>query len=147
MPMLIDTSPPGSCIFCKLVAKEIPACIVFEDAQTLAFMDLGQVNPGHVLVASKRHAANLLALSADEAAAVMRTAHHVAGAVMACFNPPGLSLLQANGKEGDQTVFHFHMHLLPRHANDGVALSWPRKDPARELLQSYADRLVQALQA
>ena len=116
MPMFVDNSPPGSCIFCKLVAKEIPAAIVFEDAQTLAFMDLGQVNPGHVLVASKRHAANLLELTADEAAAVMRTAHHVARAVMASFDPPGLTLLQANGKEGDQTVFHFHMHVVPRHA-------------------------------
>jgi histidine triad (HIT) family protein len=108
-------------------------------------MDLGQVNPGHVLVASKRHAANLLELSADEAAAVMRTAHHVARALMASFDPPGLTLLQANGKEGDQTVFHFHMHLMPRHANDGVALSWPRKNPSQEVLQAHALRLRQAL--
>jgi histidine triad (HIT) family protein len=146
MPLFVDNSPPGSCIFCKLVAKEIPAAIVFEDAQTLAFMDLGQVNPGHVLVASKRHAANLLELTADEAAAVMRTAHHVARAVMASFDPPGLTLLQANGKEGDQTVFHFHMHMVPRHANDGITLSWPRKDPAREVLQAHALRLRQALE-
>jgi histidine triad (HIT) family protein len=144
--MFVDNSPPVSCIFCKLVAKEIPAAIVFEDAQTLAFMDLGQVNPGHVLVASKRHAANLLELTADEAAAVMRTAHHVARAVMASFDPPGLTLLQANGKEGDQTVFHFHMHVVPRHANDGITLSWPRKDPAREVLQAHALRLRQALE-
>jgi histidine triad (HIT) family protein len=146
MPLFVDNYPAGSCIFCKLVAKEIPAAIVFEDAQTLAFMDLGQVNPGHVLVASKRHAANLLELSADEAAAVMRTAHHVSRAVMASFDPPGLTLLQANGKEGDQTVFHFHMHVVPRHANDGVALSWPRKDPDREVLQAHALRLRQALE-
>jgi histidine triad (HIT) family protein len=145
MPMFVDNSPPGSCIFCKLVAKEIPAAIVFEDTQTLAFMDLGQVNPGHVLVASKRHAANLLELTADEAAAVMRTAHHVARAVMASFDPPGLTLLQANGKEGDQTVFHFHMHVVPRHAGDGIALSWPRKDPALDILEAHANRLVQAL--
>lgn len=84
--------------------------------------------------------------SADEAAAVMRTAHHVAGAVMASFEPPGLTLLQANGKEGDQTVFHFHMHVVPRHAGDGMTLSWPRKDPPREVLQAHALRLRQALQ-
>ncbi len=145
MPMFVDNSSPGSCIFCKLVGKEIPAAIVFEDAQTLAFMDLGQVNPGHVLVGSKRHAANLLELTADEAAAVMRTAHHVARAVMASFDPPGLTLLQANGKEGDQTVFHFHMHVVPRQANDGVALSWPRKDPPRAVLEDHAQRLRQAM--
>jgi len=145
MPFFVDTSPPGHCIFCRLVNKEIPAAIVFEDDQTLAFMDLGQVNPGHVLVASKRHAATLLDLSADEAAAVMRTAHRVARAISATFDPPGLTLLQANGKEGEQTVFHFHMHVLPRHAHDGIALTWPRKEPPREVLQAHAQRLVQAL--
>jgi histidine triad (HIT) family protein len=77
----------------------------------------------------------------------MRTAHHVARAVMASFDPPGLTLLQANGKEGDQTVFHFHMHVVPRHAGDGIALSWPRKDPAREVLQAHALRLRQAMGA
>ena len=145
MPFFVDTSPSGHCIFCRLVNKEIPAAIVFEDDQTLAFMDLGQVNPGHVLVASKRHAATLLDLSADEAAAVMRTAHRVAQAISATFDPPGLTLLQANGKEGEQTVFHFHMHVVPRHAHDGIALTWPRKEPPREVLQAHAQRLVQAL--
>lgn len=145
MPFFIDTSPPGQCIFCRLVSHELPSAIVFEDEQTLAFMDLGQVNPGHVLVASKRHAATLLDLSAEEAAAVMRTAHGVAGAIATTFDPPGLILLQANGKEGEQTVFHFHMHVVPRHAGDGIALTWPRKDPARPLLENYAQQLRQAM--
>ncbi len=141
MPMFVDTSPPGQCIFCRLVAGEIPSAKVFEDAQTLAFMDLGQVNPGHVLVAIKRHAATLFDLTPDEAAAVMRTVHRVAGAVRETFDPPGLTLLQANGKEGDQTVFHFHMHVVPRHREDGIALTWPRKDPAAAVLEEYASRL------
>lgn len=145
MPMFVDTSPPGQCIFCRLIKGEIPAAKVYEDEQTIAFMDIGQVNPGHVLVASKRHAANLFELSADEAAAVMRTVHHVAHAVRATFDPPGLTLLQANGREGDQTVFHFHMHIVPRHGDDGIALSWPRKEPAREVLEDYAARIRQRL--
>jgi len=145
MPRFIDTSPPGQCIFCRLIAGEIPAARVYEDAQTLAFMDIGQVNPGHVLVASRRHAATLFDLTPDEAAAAMRTAHRVARAVQAAFDPPGLTLLQANGHEGDQTVFHFHLHVVPRHADDGIALSWPRKDPAREVLQGYAAQLREAL--
>ncbi len=147
MPFFVDTSAPGQCIFCRLVSQEIPAAIVFEDDQTLAFMDLGQVNPGHVLVASKRHAATLLDLTPDEAAAVMRTVHRVAKAISASFDPPGLTLLQANGKEGEQTVFHFHLHVVPRHANDGIALTWPRKEPSREVLQAHAQRLIQALKA
>ena len=145
MPMFIDTSPPGQCIFCRLVAGEIPSAKVYEDALTLAFMDLGQVNPGHVLVATKRHAATLLDITAEEAAAVMQTAQRVARAVQATFDPPGLTLLQANGREGDQTVFHFHMHVVPRHGNDGIALSWPRKEPGAQVLQGYAQQLQAAL--
>ena len=147
MPMFVDTSPPDQCIFCRLVAGEIPSARVYEDALTIAFMDLGQVNPGHVLVATKRHAATLLDITPEEAAAVMQTAQHVARAVMAVFNPPGLTLLQANGREGDQTVFHFHLHVVPRHAQDGIALSWPRKDPSAEVLHDHAARLRAALAA
>jgi histidine triad (HIT) family protein len=139
--MFVDTSPPGHCIFCRLVAGEIPAAIVHEDALTIAFMDIGQVNPGHVLVATKRHAATLFDISPEEAAAVAQTAQRVAKAARAAFDPPGLTLLQANGREGEQTVFHFHLHVLPRHAQDGVALSWPRKDPPAATLQQYAASL------
>lgn len=141
MPMFVDDSPPGQCLFCRLIAGEIPAARVYDDELTLAFMDIGQVNPGHVLVASRRHAANLFELTAAEAAAVMQTAQRVAHAVRAVFDPPGLTLLQANGREGDQTVFHFHMHVVPRHADDGIALSWPRKNPPAMLLEDYAGRL------
>lgn len=141
MPMFIDTTPPGQCIFCRLVAGEIAAAKVHEDALTVAFMDLGQVNPGHVLVATRRHAATLFDITPEEAAAVARTAQRVAKAARAAFDPPGLTLLQANGREGDQTVFHFHLHVLPRHAQDGVALSWPRKSPPFEVLQGYAASL------
>ena len=145
MPFFVDDSPPGSCIFCRLIAGEIPAARVFENAETLAFMDIGQVNPGHVLVAHKRHAPTLLNLTADEAAAVMRTAHRIALAVQATFNPAGLTLLQCNGKVAEQTVFHVHMHVVPRHADDGVALSWPRKEPPNTLLEDYAARLRSTL--
>ncbi|WP_219214952.1 HIT family protein [Variovorax boronicumulans] len=147
MPKFVDTSPPGHCIFCRLVAGEIPAAHVYEDELTIAFMDIGQVNPGHVLVASKRHAANLFELTPEEAAAVMQTAQKVASAVRDAFDPPGLTLLQANGPEGGQTVFHFHLHVVPRHADDGVGLSWPRKEPAAAVLQGYAQRLRDALPA
>ena len=145
MPLFVDTSPPGQCIFCRLVAGEIPSARVYEDALTVAFMDIGQVNPGHVLVATKRHAATLLDITPEEATAVMQTAQRVARAVQAAFDPPGLTLLQANGREGDQTVFHFHLHVVPRHGNDGIALSWPRKEPGAQVLQGYTERLRAAL--
>lgn len=145
MPMFVDHSPPGQCIFCRLIAGEIPSARVYEDELTLAFMDIGQVNPGHVLVATKRHAVTLLDVTPEEIAAVAQTAQRVARAVQTVFDPPGITLLQANGREGDQTVFHFHMHVVPRHANDGIALSWPRKDPPANVLQGYAQRLSDAI--
>ena len=127
-----------SCVFCRIVAKEIPAAVVFEDEHTIAFMDAGQVNPGHVLVAAKGHAENLYELNDAQAAALLKTAAHVARAIRAAFNPPGLSVYQANGSAAWQTVFHYHMHLLPRHEGDGMTLTWPAKNPPREKLSEYA---------
>ena len=146
MPLFVDTSPPGQCIFCKLVAGEIPAACIYEDDLTLAFMDIGQVNPGHVLVATKRHAVTVLDLTPEEAAAVMLTAQRVARAADQAFAPEGLMLAQFNGKAAGQTVFHFHMHVVPRHSDDGMALSWRRQEPGAEVLQGYAARLREALQ-
>jgi len=131
----------ADCVFCKLAAKQIPASIVYEDEATLAFMDLGQVNPGHVLVACKAHADNVYALDEAQAAAVFRAAVRVARAVREAFDPPGLSIYQANGKPAGQTVFHFHLHVLPRHEGDGMQLVWPVKNPPREQLEAYGARI------
>jgi histidine triad (HIT) family protein len=145
MPNFKDESPPGPCVFCRIVAGELPAARVHEDEHTLAFMDIGQVNPGHVLVASKRHAATLLDLTAEEAGAALQTARRVGLAIKAAFDPPGMTLLQANGREGEQTVFHFHLHVVPRHAGDGMTLGWPRHDPSPESLQADAARIRKVL--
>jgi len=143
--MFVDTSPPGQCIFCRLVAREIPAAIVYEDALTIAFMDLGQVTPGHMLVATKRHAATLLDVTPEEAGATLQTARRVALAAQAVFDPAGLTLLQANGAVGGQTVNHFHLHVVPRHEGDGVTFTWPRPEPGAQVLAEYAERLRAAL--
>jgi histidine triad (HIT) family protein len=129
------------CVFCKIVAKQIPATVVHEDKDTLAFMDIGQVNPGHVLVALKQHAENIFALDEAQAAAVFRSAAKVARAIRAAFQPGGLSVYQANGKAAGQTVFHLHIHLVPRHEGDGMELTWPVKNPPRERLADYADKI------
>lgn len=129
------------CVFCKIVARQIPASVVHEDPHTVAFMDLGQVNPGHVLVAAKQHAENIYALDEAAAAAVFRAAVRVARAIREAFVPEGLSVYQANGRAAGQTVFHFHLHLVPRHTGDGMALTWPVKNPPREALADYAARI------
>ena len=135
----------SDCVFCRIMAKQIPATVVHEDADTLAFMDIGQVNPGHVLVALKVHAENLFALEEAQAAAVFRTVARVARAIRAAFAPQGLSVYQANGKPAGQTVFHFHIHLVPRHDGDGMNFTWPVKNPPREKLEDYAAKIRAAL--
>ena len=137
----------SECIFCRIVAGRIPASIVHEDAETVAFMDLGQVNPGHVLVAVKRHAQDIYALDEPQAHALFAAAARVARAIRAAFSPEGLSVYQANGKAAGQTVFHLHMHLVPRFENDGMGLVWPVKNPPREKLEDYAARIRRHFQA
>jgi histidine triad (HIT) family protein len=131
-------------VFTRIVRREIPAAIVDEDALAIAFMDAGQVNPGHVIVATRREAVTILDLTPDEAAAVFTMAARIARRVQAAFAPPGITVLQANGAAGWQTVPHFHLHVLPRHPDDGVALAWPRRDPPFETLQALARRLLEA---
>lgn len=131
----------ADCVFCKIVAGDIPVAKVYEDDDTLAFMDAGQVNPGHVLVAAKRHAETILDIDGDLAAAMFRTANRVAKAVDKTFAPEGFTLLQANKPAGFQTVPHVHLHVLPRHADDGVALTWPAKNPPAEELQALAGKI------
>lgn len=129
------------CVFCRIVAGSIPSTRVYEDEATVAFMDIGQVNPGHVLVALKAHADNLYALDEAQAAAIARACRKIALALKETFDPEGLSVYQANGKAAGQTVFHYHVHLLPRHAGDGMELVWPVKNPPREKLEAYAARI------
>ena len=131
----------ADCVFCKIMAKQIPATVVHEDEDTLAFMDIGQVNPGHVLVALKKHAENIFALDEAQAAAVFRSAAKVARAIRGAFEPQGLSVYQANGAAAGQTVFHLHIHLVPRYEGDGMALTWPVKNPPREKLAEYAQKI------
>ena len=131
----------AECVFCGIVAGDVPAHTVHDDDLTIAFMDIGQVNPGHVIVAVKPHRETFVDLDVEEAAAAYRTAHKIARAVEAAFRPEGLTLLQANRPAGFQTVPHFHLHVLPRHAGDGVELTWPAKHPPSEELAAFADRI------
>ena len=135
----------SDCVFCKIVARQIPATVVHEDEHTLAFMDLGQVNPGHVLVAVKAHVENLFSLQPGQASAVSHAMVRVGRGIQQAFSPDGLSVYQANGKAAGQTVFHYHVHLVPRYEGDGMALTWPVKNPPREKLEGYAAKIKASL--
>jgi histidine triad (HIT) family protein len=128
-------------VFTRIIRGEIPAAKVYEDEHTIAFMDAGQVNPGHVIVATKQQVETLLELPDALAAALFATALRVARAVDAAFRPEGITLLQANRPAGWQTVPHVHLHVVPRYANDGVGLIWPRKNPPIEELRALAARI------
>ncbi len=128
-------------IFTRLYRGEIPCAKVYQDHLVFAFMDAGQVNPGHVIVASIEPFETLI--DADEATAIamMAAAHRIARAVQVAFAPAGMTILQANKPAGWQTVPHLHLHVLPRHADDGVLLTWPRKDPGIKVLRESAARI------
>ena len=136
----------SDCVFCKIVEGQILSAKVHEDGLTLAFMDIGQVNPGHVLVAVKPHVENIYGLDDKLAAAVFQTATRVARAVKKVFAPEGVTLYQANGPAAGQTVYHFHLHIVPRYDKDGMHLTWPAKNPPREQLETNAAKLRAVLE-
>jgi len=137
----------STCVFCRLVAGELPAAFVHRDERVAAFMDAGQVNDGHVIVATTRHAATIYDIDDGEAAAVFRLATRLARIAKREFGAEGVTILQANEPTGFQTVPHFHLHVLPRHAGDGVGLEWPAKRPPFERLAELAARVRSALAA
>lgn len=135
----------ADCVFCRIVSGEIPSTVVWEDESTLAFMDIGSVNPGHVLVACKIHVDNVFGLDDRQAAAVFQTTARVAKAVNRAFSPQGVSVYQANGAAAGQTVLHFHIHVVPRHEGDGMDLVWPVKNPPRAALEEAAVKIRRLL--
>lgn len=128
-------------IFSRIIAGELPCAKVYEDELVFAFMDAGQVNPGHVIVASKAPVETLMDADEATARAMMAAAWRIARAVQEAFAPAGMTILQANRAAGWQTVPHLHLHVLPRHADDGVDLTWPRKEPGLEKLKELAARI------
>ena len=128
-------------VFEKIIRGEIPSVKVYEDEHVYAFMDAGQVNPGHVLVATKKPFETLMDADEESAAAMMRAAARIAKAIQAAFQPDGMTILQANRPAGWQTVPHLHLHVLPRYKDDGVELTWPRKEPGLEKLREYAEKI------
>lgn len=128
-------------VFTRILSRELPAALVYEDELTFAFMDAGQLNPGHILVATRQQAETLLDVDEDTAAALFRTVHRVARAVQAAFQPEGITILQANKPAGWQTVPHLHVHVVPRYRDDGVGLVWPRKNPPLDELRRIAEKI------
>ena len=112
------------CIFCKIIAGELPSQTVDEDERTVAFMDINPATRGHLLVVPRNHARDLLEISSEDLAATMATVHRVAGRVSERLSPAGINLLNSCGAAAWQTVFHFHVHVIPRYEDDPLRLPW-----------------------
>jgi histidine triad (HIT) family protein len=135
---------PKDCIFCKIVAGQAPAHVVYEDERTLVFMDIFPVADGHVLLIPKSHCTNLLDADPQDLAAVSVRARGVARAIRDVLAPDGIGAFQLNGAAAGQTVFHYHLHLIPRRAGDALQLHGRTPgDPAR--LATLAEQLAAGL--
>jgi len=112
------------CLFCKIVAGELPATIVDEDERTVCFMDIAPATRGHALVVPREHSADLLSIEADDLAAVNLAAQRLAVRVKDRLGADGVNLMNSCGAVAFQTVFHFHLHVIPRYEGDGLRLPW-----------------------
>jgi len=112
------------CIFCKIIRGEIPAIKIYEDDESLAFMDINPIAPGHCLVIPKHHAENIFVTPPEASAAAMAAVSRVAPAVDKAVRPDGINIVQANGPGAKQSVFHTHFHIIPRAMDDGLTMNW-----------------------
>lgn len=113
-----------NCIFCKIAEGEIPSATLFEDEDFRVILDLGPASKGHALILPKEHYANLYELSDELAAKAMVLAKKMITRMQKVLNCDGYNIVQNNGEPAGQTVFHFHMHLIPRYEGDSVGLGW-----------------------
>lgn len=126
-------------VFAKILRGELPSERVYEDEQTLAFMDIMPRADGHVLVIPRTPARNLLDASDDQLAACMRTVRKISLALMKAFNAGGIAIQQVNEADGGQEVFHLHFHILPRRA--GVKLRPPGTMEKPDVLKAHAEKI------
>jgi histidine triad (HIT) family protein len=134
-----------NCIFCKIVAGQIPCFKLLEEPETIAFMDINPVNPGHALAVAKGHWPTVDVIPPEVLAAVARSAQRVAKAAMKELKPVGVNLLQANGAGAGQSVPHLHIHIMPRRPNDDVLLNWEPKPGDMAEIEAMCRRLKAAL--
>ena len=130
---------PRDCIFCKIVSGAAPAQRVHEDELTVSFMDAFPASRGHLLVVPKRHYADLLGADDASLARVVANSRRIALALKAALAPDGIGVHQLNGAAAGQTVFHYHMHLIPRRMGDPIGFHGRRRADEPELAEVAAE--------
>jgi histidine triad (HIT) family protein len=135
----------NNCIFCRIIGDEISSVSLYEDDDFKVIMDISPAAKGHAVLIPKKHFANLFELDEETAAKVFVIVAKVAKAMKAELQCDGLNILQNNGEAAGQTVFHFHIHLIPRYLNDSVQITWGhdsyKEGEAAELAASISRRL------
>lgn len=131
-----------NCIFCKIANGEIPSKTLYEDEEFRIILDLGPATRGHALILPKNHYANLFELPEEKAGEVMRLAKRMVMKMKEKLSCEGFNLVQNNGDLAGQTVFHFHMHLIPRYRADGQTIGWKPQEVSEEELEEVKNQIV-----
>ena len=131
-----------NCIFCKIANGEIPSATLYEDEDFRVILDLGPASKGHALILPKAHAANIYELPDETAAKAMVLAKKMATKLRDGLNCDGFNIVQNNGEIAGQTVFHFHMHLIPRYKEDGQKIGWNPGSPSQEELEEIKNQIL-----
>ncbi|NCN52588.1 HIT family protein [Candidatus Parcubacteria bacterium] len=133
------------CIFCKIVAKEIPASIAYEDDVVLAFLDITPTNKGHVLIVPKEHARNVFDTPKETLEKMVIVAQNIARGMQDALGAEGATLVMNNEPAGGQEVFHTHLHVIPRFTNDGIFQKAKRSEYANGEMDETAEKIKAAL--
>ena len=130
-----------NCIFCKIIDGSIPSTVVYEDSDFKAIMDISPAAKGHVLILPKKHCADLLSIDEDVASKALKVASKIANAQKKAFNCDGINLLQNTGEAAWQSVFHLHIHLIPRYKDDNLVVPWEHLTYADGEAEEYAAKI------
>ncbi|GAA4532970.1 HIT family protein [Nonomuraea ferruginea] len=131
----------NACVFCRIIAGDELSQTIHEDDNAIAFLDIAQVTKGHSLVVPRKHHTDLSEISPDEAAQVMRTAVHVSRRLTQALGAPGINLWHASGETAWQSVFHFHIHVVPRYTLTDLAPPWTETESPLESLAGLAEEI------
>ena len=133
------------CIFCKIANGEIPANALYEDDLVKVIFDLSPASEGHVLFLPKSHYDDVYSLDDDTAAHIFKVAVKIANAMKKSLNIDGLNIVQNNGEAAGQTVFHFHMHIIPRYTNDTVNIKWVPGKISEDEIEKFKNKIGAAI--
>ncbi len=131
-----------NCIFCKIAEGEIPSKTIYEDEKFRVILDLGPATKGHALILPKQHYANIFEIPEKEVGEAFILAKKIAGIIKEKLNCDGFNIIQNNEKTAGQTVFHFHIHLIPRYFDDGQKINWQSQDVMQEELEEVKAQII-----